>query len=65
MAIFYTGTIAEEIKDQSDTRKLLSKQIVQIAEDFDQDGIQNWPMTWIHANYPGVFKLCNAIQKMA
>ncbi len=34
------NTIAEEIKDQSDSCKLLSKQIVQMAEDFDLDGIQ-------------------------
>ncbi len=34
------NTIAEEIKGQSDSCKLLSKQIVQMAEDFDLDGIQ-------------------------
>jgi len=34
------NTIAEEIKDQSGSCKLLSKQIVQMAEDFDLDGIQ-------------------------
>ena len=32
--------IAEEIKGQSDSCKLLSKQIIQMAEDFDLDGIQ-------------------------
>jgi two-component system sensor histidine kinase/response regulator len=32
--------IAEEIEDQSDSCMLLSKQIVQMAEDFDLDGIQ-------------------------
>ena len=34
------NTIAEEIKDQSDSCKLLSKEIVQMAEGFDLDGIQ-------------------------
>ena len=34
------NAIAEEIKDQSDPCMLLSKQIVQMAEDFDLDGIQ-------------------------
>jgi two-component system sensor histidine kinase/response regulator len=34
------NTIAEEIKGQSDSCKLLGKQIVQMAEDFDLDGIQ-------------------------
>jgi len=34
------NTIAEEIKDQSDSCKLISKQIVQMAEKFDLDGIQ-------------------------
>jgi two-component system sensor histidine kinase/response regulator len=34
------NAIAEEIKDQSDSCMLLSKQIVQMAEDFDLDGIQ-------------------------
>ncbi|MGD8899070.1 MAG: Hpt domain-containing protein, partial [Desulfobacterales bacterium] len=34
------NAIAEEIKDQSDTCTLLSKQIVQMAEDFDLSGIQ-------------------------
>jgi two-component system sensor histidine kinase/response regulator len=34
------NAIAEEIKDKSDSCKLLSKQIVQMAEDFDLDGIQ-------------------------
>ena len=34
------NTIAEEIKHQSDSCMLLSKQIVQTAEDFDLDGIQ-------------------------
>jgi hypothetical protein len=33
-------SIAEEIKDQSDSCKLLSDQIVQKAEDFDLEGIQ-------------------------
>ncbi|MGD8343424.1 MAG: response regulator [Desulfobacterales bacterium] len=33
------NAIAEEIKDQSDSCMLLSKQIVQMAEDFDLDGI--------------------------
>jgi hypothetical protein len=33
------NTIAEEIKDQSDSCIPLSKQIVQLAEDFDFDGI--------------------------
>ena len=32
--------IAEEIKDQSDSCMLLSKQIIQMAEDFDLDGLQ-------------------------
>jgi two-component system sensor histidine kinase/response regulator len=34
------NAIAAEIKDQSDSCMLLSKQIVQMAEDFDLDGIQ-------------------------
>jgi HPt (histidine-containing phosphotransfer) domain-containing protein len=34
------NAIAEEIKDQSDSCMLLSKQIVQMAEDFDLEGIQ-------------------------
>jgi len=34
------NTIAEEIKGQSDSCKLLSELIVQMAEDFDLDGIQ-------------------------
>ena len=34
------NSIAEEIKDQSDSFIPLSKQIVQMAEDFDLDGIQ-------------------------
>ena len=34
------NAIAEEINDQSDSCMLLSKQIVQMAEDFDLDGIQ-------------------------
>jgi hypothetical protein len=34
------NAIAEEIKDQSNTCMLLSKQIVQMAEDFDLDGIE-------------------------
>ncbi|MGB9442229.1 MAG: response regulator [Desulfobacterales bacterium] len=34
------NAIAEEIKHQSDSCMLLSKQIVQMAEDFDLDGIQ-------------------------
>ncbi len=34
------NTIAAEIKDQSDSCIPLSKQIVQMAEDFDFDGIQ-------------------------
>lgn len=34
------NTIAEEIKDQSDSCMLLSKQIVQMAEGFDLDDIQ-------------------------
>jgi hypothetical protein len=34
------NAIAEEIKDQSDSCRLLSKQIIQMAEDFDLDGIQ-------------------------
>ena len=33
------NAIADEIKDQSDTCMLLSKQIIQMAEDFDLDGI--------------------------
>jgi hypothetical protein len=32
--------IAEEIKTQSDSCVPLSKQIVQLAQDFDLDGIQ-------------------------
>ena len=34
------SAIAEEIKDQSDSCMLLNKQIIQMAEDFDLDGIQ-------------------------
>jgi hypothetical protein len=34
------NAIAEEIKDQSDSCIPLSKQIIQMAEDFDMDGIQ-------------------------
>ena len=34
------NAIAEEIKDQSDACMLLSKQIVQMAEDVDLEGIQ-------------------------
>ena len=34
------NAIAEEIKDQSDSCMLLSKQIIQMADDFDLDGIQ-------------------------
>jgi signal transduction histidine kinase/CheY-like chemotaxis protein len=34
------NAIAEEIKDQSDSCLPLSKQIIQMAEDFDLDGIQ-------------------------
>ena len=34
------NAIADEIKDQSDSCMLLSKQIVQMAEDFNLDGIQ-------------------------
>ncbi|MGD9151494.1 MAG: response regulator, partial [Desulfobacterales bacterium] len=34
------NAIAEEIKDQSDSCTLLSKKIIQMAEDFDLDGIQ-------------------------
>ena len=34
------NAIAEEIKAQSDSCMLLSQQIVQMAEDFDLDGIQ-------------------------
>jgi len=34
------NAIAEEIKDQSDSCMLLSKQIIKLAEDFDLDGIQ-------------------------
>jgi hypothetical protein len=34
------NAIAEEIKDQSNSCRLLSKQIIQIAEDFDLDGTQ-------------------------
>ena len=34
------NAIADEIKDQSDSCLLLSKQIVQMAEDFDLEGIQ-------------------------
>jgi len=34
------NAIAEEIKEKSDSCTLLSKQIVQMAEDFDLDGIQ-------------------------
>ena len=34
------NAIAEEIKNQSDSCIPLSKQIVQMAEDFDLDGIQ-------------------------
>jgi hypothetical protein len=35
------AAIAEEIKTHSDTCVPLSKQIIQMAEDFDLDGIQN------------------------
>ncbi len=34
------NAIAEEIKDQSDSCIPLSKQIVQMAEDFELEGIQ-------------------------
>jgi hypothetical protein len=34
------NAIAEEIKDQSDSCIPLSKQIIQMAENFDLDGIQ-------------------------
>jgi HPt (histidine-containing phosphotransfer) domain-containing protein len=34
------NAIAAEIRDQSDPSMLLSKQIIQMAEDFDLDGIQ-------------------------
>jgi len=34
------NAIAEEIKEKSDSCALLSKQIIQMAEDFDLDGIQ-------------------------
>ena len=34
------NAIAEEIKDQSDSCIPLSNQIIQMAEDFDLDGIQ-------------------------
>jgi hypothetical protein len=34
------NAIAEKIKDQSDSCVPLSKQIIQLAEDFDLDGIQ-------------------------
>jgi CheY-like chemotaxis protein len=34
------NAIAEQIKDQSDSCTLLSKQIIRMAEDFDLDGIQ-------------------------
>ena len=34
------NTIADEIKDQSNSCMLLSKQFVQMAEGFDLDGIQ-------------------------
>jgi hypothetical protein len=34
------NAIAEEIKDQSESCIPLSKQIIQMAEDFDLDGIQ-------------------------
>jgi two-component system sensor histidine kinase/response regulator len=34
------NAIAEEIKDRSDVCIPLSKQIIQMAEDFDLDGIQ-------------------------
>jgi CheY-like chemotaxis protein len=34
------NAIAEEIKNQSDSCMMLSKQIIQMAEDFDLDGIQ-------------------------
>jgi hypothetical protein len=34
------NAIAEEIRDQSDSCVPLSKQIIQMAEDFDLDGIQ-------------------------
>ena len=33
------NAIADEIKDRSDSCKLLSKKIIQMAEDFDLDGI--------------------------
>jgi hypothetical protein len=33
------NAIAEEIKDQSDSCMLLSKKIIQMADDFDLDGI--------------------------
>jgi hypothetical protein len=34
------SAIAQEIKDQSDSCIPLSNQIIQMAEDFDLDGIQ-------------------------
>ena len=34
------NAIAEEIKEQSDSCMLLSKQIIQMAEEFNLDGIQ-------------------------
>jgi hypothetical protein len=34
------NTIADEIKDQSDSCQLLSEQIVQMAKNFDLDGIK-------------------------
>jgi PAS domain S-box-containing protein len=39
------NAIAEEIKDQSDSCRLLSNQIIQMAEDFDLDGIQKLAKT--------------------
>ena len=39
------NAIAEEIKDQSNSCMLLSKQIIQMAENFDPDGIQNLAKT--------------------
>ena len=39
------NAIAEEIKDQSNSCMLLSKQIIQMAENFDLDGIQNLAKT--------------------
>jgi hypothetical protein len=34
------NSVAEQSKDQSDSCMLLRKQIIQMAEDFDLDGIQ-------------------------